>query len=132
MPLFYGIAMFGLMGMAGDGAGARQGRGDLPALASLEKGRWQLRDSDGRTRQICLGDPRLLLQLYHGPPLCQQVVMDSAPGRGTIRYSCAGRGGGRTTIFVETPRLISLDIQGVADGAPFSEQIEGRRIGDCS
>jgi hypothetical protein len=32
---------------------------------------------------------------------------------------------------VETPRLVQIQSQGVADSAPFSFTIEARRTGDC-
>ena len=43
------------------------------------------------------------------------------------------RGGyGLTRIRYETPRLIQLDSQGVANGLPFAFAAEGRRVGNCA
>lgn len=112
-------------------AGGRQA-GAIPALATVEKGKWQLRDGDGGTREICLKDPQLLVQLFHGGMACEHFLIDAAAGQGTARYVCPGHGKGMTSVRVETPRLLSVDTQGVIDGTPFSQTYEGRRIGDCS
>jgi hypothetical protein len=48
-----------------------------------------------------------------------------------VSYQCIGAGKGRTDIRVETPRLVQIDAQGIADGAPFALSLEGRRTGDC-
>ncbi|MHA6719926.1 DUF3617 domain-containing protein [Sphingomonas sp. RS6] len=119
-----------LLVMAGNAVAQKRGPA-LPLLASVEKGKWQFRDAEGNTREMCISDPQLLVQIYHGPDQCQQFLVDSTERGATVRYVCPGHGHGRTTISLETPRLVSLDTQGVADGAPFSEQLEGRRIGNC-
>jgi hypothetical protein len=59
-------------------------------------------------------------------------VVENSPTVATIHYSCPGHGHGRTTLSVETPRLLRVDTQGVVDGAPFATELEGRRVGTCS
>ena len=50
----------------------------------------------------------------------------------TVNYTCPGIGRGRTTIRVETPRLVQIDSQGLDRGAPFALRAEARRIGPCA
>jgi hypothetical protein len=115
------------------GAAASAQRGQpANALGSLEPGQWQLRDGEGGERAMCLtGNRKALLQVYHPGAPCEQVVMESSANALTVRYTCPGHGHGRTVLRVETPRLVSIETQGVADGQPFSEQFEGRRTGTC-
>ena len=104
---------------------------DLEALAQLERGRWQLRDSAGQPRLLCLGDPTVLIQLEHGGISCEQEIVTSDKSGATVQYTCPGRGFGHTSIRIETPRLARIDTQGLADGRPFSYRAEARKIGTC-
>jgi hypothetical protein len=105
----------------------------LEALAKLEPGRWQLRDPGGSAgRSICLAaDPAALVQLEHEGVNCGSEVLASEAGAATVEYSCPGRGFGRTSIRVETPRLARIDTQGLADGRPFAYRVEARKVGSC-
>ena len=105
----------------------------LEALAKLEPGRWQLSDSEGApARSICLAaDPAALVQLEHEGVACGSEVLASEAGAATVEYSCPGRGFGRTSIRVETPRLARIDTQGLADGRPFAYRVEARKTGGC-
>jgi hypothetical protein len=114
-------------------AGAPAQRSAAPnALGGLEHGQWQLRNAEGELRRLCLGNPATLIQIMHGNTQCEHFVMENTQRSATVRYTCPSHGHGRTTISVDTPRVINLETQGVANGAPFSEQFEGRRIGACS
>jgi hypothetical protein len=104
---------------------------ELEAFSKLERGRWQLRDSTGQPRSICLGDPIALIQLEHGGINCEQEVVASDKDGATVQYSCPGHGYGHTSIRVETPRLARIDTQGLVDGRPFSYRAEARKIGTC-
>ena len=103
----------------------------LEALAKLEPGRWQLREPDGAARSICLADPAVLVQLEHEAANCESEVLASETGAATVEYTCPGRGFGRTSIRVETPRLARIDTQGFADGRPFAYRVEARKTGAC-
>lgn len=116
-----------------------------PALASapsgqlkgLEPGEWELREraEDGAPvppRRLCLSDLRQLIQIRHHRHSCRRLTVDETPTRLAVSYDCAGAGGGRTDLRIETSRLVQIRSQGVADGAPFSFMMEGRRIGACS
>ena len=104
----------------------------LALLGKLEHGAWQLREADGSTQDLCLIDPNALLQIRHGKAQCSRFVIAEATDRATVHYTCPGQGHGRTTIIVETPRLVRIETQGVADGAPFQLELEGRRSGACA
>jgi hypothetical protein len=102
------------------------------ALAKLERGRWQLLDAEGSAaRSVCLADPVALVQLEHEGVSCGQEVLASEAGAATVEYTCPGRGFGRTSIRVETPRLARIDTQGLADGRPFAYRVEARKVGSC-
>lgn len=105
---------------------------NLEALAKLERGRWQVNDAQGAAAQsVCLGEPAALVQLEHRGLSCEQEVLASAAGAATVQYTCTGRGFGRTSIRVETPRLARIETQGLADGRPFAYRVEARRVGSC-
>jgi hypothetical protein len=110
--------------------------GQRPALAmldQLESGRWELRlrDGSGAVERICLQNGRRLIQLRHPAAACDSLVVSDAASEVTVQYTCRGRGYGRTHIRRETPRLVQIDSQGIAEGLPFAFAAEGRRVGDC-
>jgi hypothetical protein len=49
----------------------------------------------------------------------------------TVSYVCPGMGRGRTLLRVETPRLVQIDSQGLANGAPFALRAVARKVGPC-
>jgi len=106
----------------------------VTALSSLQPGLWSIRsrDPDGPAlRQLCLGDPRILLQLRHEGQSCSRFVVTNDAQTAVVTYTCPGRGNGRTTVRVETPRVAQIDSQGIADNSPFDWALEARRVGDC-
>jgi hypothetical protein len=117
-------------------AGATAVPAQAPSLAMLdrlEKGSWQLRErgSDKVMQTLCLGDARRMIQVYHPRSGCSRYVIEDTPNSVTVHYTCPGAGHGRTTIRAETNRLVQIDTQGIAEGRPFSQAIEGRRTGGC-
>lgn len=106
----------------------------LAMLDRLEKGRWQLSER-GKTealQSICLGDARRMIQIYHPRSNCSRYVIEDKPASVTVHYTCPGAGHGRTTIRAETNRLVQIDTQGIANGKPFSQAIEARRVAACA
>lgn len=120
----------GLLLLAGNGT-VPQRKPALTALNGIELGEWRLRSASGE-RRLCIANRWAVLQIMHGTTQCQHFVMENTSRSATIRYTCPSHGHGRTTIGVETPRLIRIDTQGVADGSPFSENYEARRVGACN
>ena len=113
-------------------AGATAQRGPaVNALGGIERGQWQLKSADGGVRGLCLDNPAAMLQIMHRNTQCEHFVMENTPRSATIRYTCPSHGHGRTTILVDTPRVVNIETQGVIDGAPFSERFEARRVGTC-
>lgn len=104
------------------------------ALAALEPGQWDLhsRDAGEPSVRICIHDGLSLIQIKHQGQACRQFVVEDAADRASITYSCPRTGHGRTVVRVETPRLVQIDSQGVADGYPFALDMEGRRTGSCT
>jgi hypothetical protein len=104
----------------------------LTALTIIENGQWLLKAPNAaENRSICVSDPRILLQVEHARATCSRFVIANDPKATTIHYTCPGAGHGRTTLRVETPRLIQIDSQGIADKEPFAIHFEGRRVGAC-
>lgn len=104
------------------------------ALGGLQRGAWtfhEVGNTASPPREVCVHDPRLLLQLVHGPAQCAQYVIENQPDRITVQYRCPGAGTGRTTIKVEDRNLIRLQTQGLVKGAPFDFDYEGRYAGRC-
>ena len=121
----------GLLLLAGNGASTQRSTA-LTALNGIELGGWRLKSASGGERQLCIANRWAVLQIMHGSAQCQHFVMENTNRSATIRYTCPSHGHGRTTIDVETPRLIRIETQGVADGSPFSESYEARRSGACN
>lgn len=105
----------------------------LAALRAFDTGLWEFRERGARAvaREICVADPITLMQLRHGAAVCSRYVLDDQPTSATLHYTCPGAGHGSTTLKVETRALIRLQSQGVASGAPFALDYEGRRRGTC-
>jgi len=120
-----------LLAAVAAGAVAQEVR--MAALGGVERGAWSLHEigNSTSTRAICVHDPKLLLQVVHGPAQCEQYVIEDQPDRTTVQYRCPGQGYGRTTIKVENRNLIRLQTQGLVKGAPFDFDYEGRRTGGC-
>lgn len=103
------------------------------AIRGLETGQWELheRGEGSDIRKLCVSDLRQLLQVRHGRTLCRSVTLDDGNQSTTVSYDCAAAGNGRTELRVETARLVQINSQGIADGAPFAFAVEGRRVGVC-
>jgi hypothetical protein len=101
------------------------------ALAKVERGLWQLREVEGPTRRLCVADPSALFQLQGREAGCSRFVIENSARSATVTYSCPSGGHGRTSIVVETPRLMRIDTQGVDGGVPFAIEAEARRMGAC-
>jgi hypothetical protein len=104
----------------------------LPLLGAIEPGRWELRGA-GNTLigGVCLGDPGQLVQPQHLGQTCQRSLLAADARTVTVRYTCPGTGFGRTSVLVETPRLVQIDSQGIAGGTPFQIHAEARKVGPC-
>jgi hypothetical protein len=106
----------------------------LAVLAQVEPGQWQLRETGTNTppRAMCVADPAMLLQLGHPGVACSRFVIADTAGSATVHYTCPGAGHGRTTLSIETPRVIHVATQGIAGGLPFDHDFEARRLGACA
>jgi len=130
-----GAACLAALGLLAVGAAApAQAPAQPPAaLALLETGLWELRDLEASAppARLCISDLRQLLQPVQPEPLCKHFIAEDGGGRTAVAYDCAARGRGRTSLRVETPRLLQIDSQGVVDGRPFDMRYEARRLGTC-
>lgn len=107
---------------------------DLVSLTQLEPGLWELRDDDNPQivyASMCIGDRLLLTQPQHGNAACNREVISSDARGATVHYTCPASGFGRTSLRVETPRLVKVDSQGIHRNAPFGFKAEARRVGPC-
>jgi len=125
------VAAVGIIAAAG-GTIAPAQRPSLVSLSRIEPGEWQFREIGGEAKTtVCVADPRMLIQLNHMRAQCSRFVVEDQPKSATVHYTCPGAGHGRTVISVESGHLIKLRTQGIADGAPFDTDYEGRRLGTC-
>ena len=106
---------------------------NLTLVASLEPGEWQIRPkSGGEAKLLCLGDVRTLIQPRHPKSICSSFVISNEARQAVIHYTCPGAGHGRTSLKLETPRLVQIETQGIASNSPFQETYEARRTGSCT
>ncbi|HWU96517.1 MAG TPA: hypothetical protein VN029_13040 [Sphingomonas sp.] len=118
--------------LVGGGAAVAHRSGTQSVLTQIERGQWLLKERLGTERKVCFTNPNSFIQIAHGPGPCEQFVISQDAHQATIGYTCTGHGKGRTTVTVETPRLVRIETQGVLDGAPFEQEYEGRRVpGTC-
>lgn len=126
------LAAAGTLVLICSGGASVQNRTALVALNAIERGQWQLREAGGGTSKLCVTNPATLLQLRHPGAQCTQVVVENSRDTATIHYTCPGHGYGRTTVSVETSKLVRIDTQGIVDGMPFASDLEGRKLGTCN
>lgn len=129
------ILAFGLATAAGVVLPAQGARApNLTALSAVEKGAWELHEvGNRRAPRLCVADITEVLQLRHRRGAgCSRFVIANEPRTATVHYTCPGAGHGRTTLAVETPRVMRVDTQGIADNAPFDLQLEARRVPSCA
>ncbi len=129
----WGRAALALLVTIGGAAGAQPVRAPtLQALQHVQPGRWQLRQPGSPvTRESCIADPAVLLRLHHRASQCTRFVIDDSAKGATVHYTCPGAGHVRTQLRVDTPRALFLQSEGIAEGMPFSDAIEARRLGTC-
>ena len=124
---FAGASLF----IVGDGPASAHRSSSQAVRSQIERGQWLLKERRGGERKICFAGPNSFIQLAHGTTPCEQFVVAQDQRAATVRYTCTGHGQGRTTITVETPRLVRIETQGVLDGSPFEKEYEARRAGAC-
>jgi hypothetical protein len=105
--------------------------GALAVEHAVAPGSWNIQFDDGTSRRMCLQDIEPLVQLSHPGPVCGRFVITDAADRATVHYTCPGAGWGRTSLLVETPRLVRINSQGIAGRMPFAFDAEARRVGEC-
>jgi len=128
-----GAASFAALVLLGIGAEAPAQAPAPTALAPLETGLWEFKEI-GRPSQptrLCVTDVRQLLQPLQPTPVCKQFTAENADDHAAVSYDCAARGQGRTSLRVETARLVQIDSQGISAGRPFAVRYEARRLGAC-
>jgi len=138
MQLVRSAIVAGAVALAGTAFGQGGGATAEPTpalLTGLQPGLWHVRMLEGAAdppREICVGDPRLLVQLRHGAASCSRFVVTDEPKLATVSYTCPGTGSGRTSLRLSEAGLVHIDSQGIADKAPFAFVAEARRTGECT
>lgn len=109
-------------------------RPSILAFGLVQPGVWQLRELgvSATLQRLCIQDPYDLIQLRHPGAACSRFVLANEAQTTTVHYTCTGAGYGRTTIKVETPSLMRIDSQGLANQSPFQVALEARRVGPCA
>lgn len=108
-------------------------RSTIVAFSRIQPGAWQLRElgSSAAPQRLCVQRPDELIQLRHPGVVCSRFVLANEADTATVHYTCTGAGYGRTTVKIETPALVRLESQGLANGEPFQLAFEARRSGPC-
>jgi|EndMetStandDraft_4_1072995.scaffolds.fasta_scaffold242134_2 hypothetical protein len=129
-----GLAAFAVLVLVGAGAEAPAQAPAPAALAPLETGLWEFKEinSTSQPTRLCVTDLRQLLQPLQPTPVCKQFISENDGDHAAVAYDCAARGQGRTSLRVETARLVQIDSQGIAGGRPFAVRYEARRLGACT
>lgn len=124
------IALIGVTGMAGAVPAKAP---PIAVFSIIEPGQWELHEvgSAAPSRQMCVTNPDIFVQLRHGGPQCARYVTENTAQTVTINYDCDAAGSGRTTITLDTPRQIRLQTQGIAQAAPFDVEYSAHRVGAC-
>ena len=129
LAMILGALLWAGPGMIGVGAAQDS---SLEMLSELRKGEWTVRFRDGTpTRRVCVRSGLELIQLRHSDANCSRYVVDDGANEVTVQYTCRGNGYGRTNIRMETPILLQIESQGIADGVPFEFSSEARHSGSC-
>ncbi|SDA31794.1 hypothetical protein SAMN03159340_02687 [Sphingomonas sp. NFR15] len=125
----------GVAALAGTGAitAAVPDPGASVALSRIERGQYEIKvvGSEAPGRSVCIADAAMLLQMQHPGAACTRLVMADSPDSTTVNYTCSSGGHGRTVVTITTPRSFDIDTQGIASGAPFDLNYQGRRVGPC-
>jgi hypothetical protein len=134
MTRLVGWAAFAVLVLLGAGAEAPAQAPAPTVLASLETGLWEFKELSvaSQPTRLCVTDVRQLLQPLQPTPVCKQFTAENDGDHAAVAYDCAARGQGRTSLRVETARLVQIDSQGVAGGRPFAARYEARRVGACT
>ncbi len=127
------MALAALAALAAPASSQRGGA--VNALGKLQPGLWQLRvlgtATPARPAPVCIGDPTVLAQIQHRNTPCSRLVVAQNDEGATVHYTCPAGGYGQTSLRVETPRLVQIDTQGIADNVPFAYRAEARLVGQC-
>lgn len=105
----------------------------LTAMRAVAPGNWSLRaaGSPEAARASCFSDTAAFLRLRLRNAQCSRFVIEDTARLSTVHYTCPGIGHVRTTVHVDTPRSLRIESEGIADGMPFADAYEARRIGNC-
>lgn len=130
----HGLTGLGLgLSLAGIGMLGPTAAEQLPLLAKIQPGQWQIKEAGGTGggRSVCVADPARVLQFAHGDAACTRTVIESSATKLTIRYSCPGKGQGTSVLTFMTSGAFRLQTQGMSGGAPFDHDYDAKRTGDC-
>jgi hypothetical protein len=115
----------------GAGSAALAASAGADAFATLERGKWVVKGAEGAEHALCLGDPVQLVRLEHPAGDCKLETLANDGAARIVQYSCPGHGYGHTSVRVETPRVATIETQGLIDGRPFSYRAVARKVGAC-
>lgn len=127
------MAAIALIGVAGVASAVPAKAPPIAVFSIIEPGQWELHEvgSTAPSRQLCVTNPDMLIQLRHGGTQCARYVTENTAQAVTVNYDCDAAGSGRTTITLDTPRQIRVQTQGIAQAAPFDVEYSAHRVGAC-
>ena len=103
------------------------------SLTGVAGGLWELSGIPGAKAAVrqCVADPVELAMVEHKNVKCTPAILNVSGSSVKLSYQCVGGGFGQATIKTITPRSLRLDVQGIADGAPYGYVLQAHRVGDC-
>lgn len=103
------------------------------ALAGVGGGLWELDGLPGKKAafQQCFSDPLKIAMVEHGSAKCTETVLGESGSTVRVSYQCAGGGFGSASIKTITPRSLRVEVQGIADGAPYGYVLQAHNVGPC-
>lgn len=121
-----------LLGLAGCTAAAT-GAPTSSVLAGVHGGLWELEGLPTSRAPVkqCIADPLKLAALEHKSGKCTQTILNEAGSTVRVRVQCAGGDFGQASIKLVTPRALRVEVQGIADGAPYGYVVQARNVGPC-
>jgi hypothetical protein len=114
---------------------ATQERKRLNVFSRTEPGLWELHEFGNPSAPrltLCLADPQVLMQVEHRGLPCSSLVLADDKQSATVHYTCPASGYGRTSVRWISPRVITVDTQGIRDKRPFAYRADARRVRGCS
>ncbi len=103
-------------------------------FADAKPGLWELSVAGSAKPpiKVCVKNILEVAAVEHGAPgSCTYRDLGGGNTTKRVNFTCSGGGFGQAVMTVITPRNLKVATQGLVDGAPYNENFQARRLGDC-